>query len=531
MVDITNAESPPAAARGARAGRRSGGRAGNQRRGGGGVGHITGQWHIPRRLDPPIEPLSAEQLETVFDAAYKVLETIGLEFMHAEARTILKKAGANVDEDTHRARIPREIVIEAMKSAPAEFTVTPRNPERVLPMGGNATVFAPIGSAPNCSDLDHGRRPGNTADFQKFVKLAQSFDCLHTIGGYPVEPIDIHPSIRCLEAVSQKLILTDKAMHVYSLGEAYVEDGMEMVRLAAGLTEDEFCATPRMYTNINTNSPLKVDIPMMDGPLRLARRGQAVIITPFTLAGAMAPVTVLGAIVQQTAEFLGVATVLQLAAPGTPVVMGGFVSNVDMKSGAPAFGTPEFMRGAQVGGQIARRLGVPFRASNVNASNAVDAQSTWESAFSLWGILTGGVNYVLHGAGWLEGGLVASFEKYVIDCEMIQWLNAYLKPLEFNEDALGLEAMAEVGPGGHFFGCAHTQARYENAFHAPFLADWRNFQSWEEDGALNATQRANRIYKEVLDAYREPPMDSDARGALEDYVGRRIAEGGSPTDF
>lgn len=511
-----------------RGGRRGGGRAGNQRRG---AGFAQAPWSIPRHTDRFIEPLSADQLEMVLDGAYRALETVGLEFMHAEARQILKSAGASVDDSTHRVRIGREIVIEAMKSAPARFTITPRNPEREIPLGGDALVFSAVASAPNVSDIDGGRRPGNRADYQNLVRLTQSFNILHTIGGYPVEPIDLHPSTRHLDAFLDKLILSDKAVHTYSLGDAIVEDCMEMTRLAAGLSEEAFRAKPRMYTNVNTNSPLKVDIPMMDGPLRLARRGQAVIITPFTLAGAMAPITLAGAVAQQTAEFLAVATVLQLAVPGTPVCMGGFVSNVDMKSGAPAFGTPEYMRGAQMGGQMARRLGVPFRASNVNASNAVDAQATWESVFSLWGVASGGANYLLHAAGWLEGGLVASYEKLVLDCELLQAVAHYMRPVEVNEDALGLDAMTEVGPGGHFFGAAHTQARYETAFYSPFLSDWRNYQSWAEAGAETATDRAGRLAKQILADFQPPTMDDGARGALEAFVARRKAEGGMKTDF
>lgn len=514
----------------ARAGRRGGGRAGNQRRKESGA-VAQPAWSIPRHQDSCVEPLSAEQVERVLAAAYRVLETIGVEFMLPEARQILKAAGALVDEDSYRVRIGRDIVDAALRSAPRSFAITPRNPERVLPIGPETLVFAPVASAPNCSDLDGGRRSGNRRDFRSFLKLAQSFNCLHTLGGYPVEPIDLHPSIRHLDALSDMLTLTDKAIHAYSLGAEMVEDAMEMTRLAAGLSEAAFAAAPHMYTNINTNSPLKVDVPMMDGPLRLARRGQATIITPFTLAGAMAPVTVAGAVTQQTAEFLSVATVLQLARPGAPIVMGGFVSNVDMRSGAPAFGTPEYMRGAQIGGQMARRLGVPFRASNVNASNAVDAQAVWESGFSLWGVVTGGCNYMLHSAGWLEGGLTASFEKLVVDCEMLQNVAHYLTPLDMSDDALGVEAMAEVGPGGHFFGAAHTQARYETAFYSPFLSDWRNYQSWAEAGAANATQRASRIVKQLLADYDPPEFESDARDALAEFVERRKRQGGVKTDF
>jgi trimethylamine--corrinoid protein Co-methyltransferase len=488
-------------------------------------------WRIPRYLDKPIEPLSAEQIEKLLNAAHTVLETTGVEFMSAEARRILRAGGAIVDEDTHLVRIGRDVVAAAMATAPKTFTITPRNKERALPLGGDALVVSQVASAPNCSDLVHGRRAGTRDDFRKFLKLSQYFNCIHTIGGYPVEPIDIHPAIRGLEAMRDKLIFSDKATHTYSLSTGMVEDSMEMARLCAGLSDEQFCASPRIYTNINTNSPLKIDQPMIEGPIRLAKRGQATIITPFTLAGAMAPVTIAGAVVQQTAEFLAAATVLQLVAPGCPIVMGGFVSNVDMRSGAPAFGTPEFMRGAQMGGQMARRLGVPYRAANVNASNSVDAQALWESVFSLWGVITGGVNYIYHGAGWLEGGLVASFEKFIIDCELLYAIYAYLEPVDTSDAALGLDAIEEVGPGGHFFGCRHTQERFENAFYAPFMSDWRNFQSWFDDGAKSATERASSKFKEILATYKEPEMPSDCRGALDDFVQRRIEEGGVKTDF
>lgn len=259
----------------------------------------------------------------------------------------------------------------------------------------------------------------------------------------------------------------------------------------------------------------------------MARRGQAMILTPFTLAGAMAPITIAGALTQQNAEALAGITLSQLVRPGAPVVYGGFTSNVDMKSGAPAFGTPEYTQAAMASGQLARRYGFPFRSSNTTASNAPDAQAAYESQMSLWGALMGGCNLLLHGAGWLEGGLTASLEKFIIDIEMLQMMAAFFRPLPVDDASLALDAMREVGPGGHYFGAAHTLERYENAFYSPLLSDWRNFETWQESGSLDATQRANGIWKATLAASEAPPMDPAVREELEAFVTRRKAEGGA----
>jgi trimethylamine--corrinoid protein Co-methyltransferase len=260
----------------------------------------------------------------------------------------------------------------------------------------------------------------------------------------------------------------------------------------------------------------------------MAQMGQAVIVTPFTLSGAMAPASLAGALALQNAEALGVIAFTQLVRPGAPVVYGAFTSNVDMKSGAPAFGTPEYTRAAMAGGQLARRYGLPYRSSNACAANAVDAQAAYESEMSLWGAVMGGANLIKHGAGWMEGGLVASFEKLIVDAEILQMMAEFLQPLEVSDDTLALDAMREVGPGGHFFGAAHTLARYETAFYAPMVSDWRNFESWREAGALDAAQRANRIWKQLLAEYVPPPLDPAIDEALKDYVARRKAEGGVP---
>ncbi|MGH6886306.1 MAG: trimethylamine methyltransferase family protein, partial [Geminicoccales bacterium] len=263
---------------------------------------------------------------------------------------------------------------------------------------------------------------------------------------------------------------------------------------------------------------------MSDGLIAMARHGQPVIVTPFTLMGAMTPVTLAAALVQQNAEALFGIVLVQLAKAGAPVIYGGFTSNVDMKSGAPAFGTPEYTKATLAGGQLARRYRLPYRSSNVNASNAVDAQAAYESQMALWGCVMGGANMIYHGAGWLEGGLCASFEKIVLDAEMLQMMSEVLKPLEVSEETLALDAIREVGPGGHFFGAAHTLARYETAFYAPLLSDWRNFESWQEAGSPDTTQRANKLWKQLLADYVPPPLAPERAEAIDAYVARRKEE-------
>jgi len=267
---------------------------------------------------------------------------------------------------------------------------------------------------------------------------------------------------------------------------------------------------------------------MSDGLTAMARAGQAGVVTPFTLSGARAPATVAGALALQNAGALGVIAFSQLVREGAPVLYGGFTSNVDMKSGAPAFGTPEYVRAAMAGGQLARRYNLPYRSSNACAANAVDAQAAYESEMSIWGAVMGGANMVMHGAGWMEGGLVASFEKLVVDAEMLQMMAEFLQPIVVDEDTLGLSAIAEVGPGGHFFGAAHTLARYETAFYAPILSDWRNFENWRLAGAKDTAQRANEIWKQLLAEYQQPPLDPAIDEALRDFVAMRKAQGGVP---
>ncbi|PVA06844.1 trimethylamine methyltransferase family protein [Thalassorhabdomicrobium marinisediminis] len=523
---MTDAPREPAPKR-----RRAGGRAATAaKRRTGGLNQIP--WRVPRNLDRPIEPLDAEGVQAIHDGAMRILEDIGIEFLNPEALALFKEAGCTVAGTN--VRMGRDWVQEMVARAPAQFDITPRNPERRITLGGGHMVFGNVSSPPNYFDLEIGKKvSGSRAQCANFYRLTQYFNCIHFSGGYPVEPVDVHPSVRHLDVIFDKLTLTDKVAHAYSLGPERIEDVMEMVRISGGWTEEEFAASPKMFTNINSTSPLKHDIPMIDGCLRSIRRGQAVVVTPFTLAGAMAPVTLSGAVSLSIAEALSAIALFQHVRPGAACVLGTFTSNVDMKSGAPAFGTPEYMRATQMTGQMARFYGLPMRASGVCAANVPDGQAMWETSNSLWSAVQSGTNMVYHAAGWLEGGLIASPEKFVMDCEVVQMIQRYMEPavVATGPGEIAFDAVREVGSSGHYFGIQHTQDRYEDAFYEPFLSDWRNFEAWEEAGAIWTAERAHRIFKEVLADYEAPPMEAAIRSELEDFVARRKAEGGAPTDF
>lgn len=488
------------------------------------------EWRSVENPYGPMTLLSAESIEKIHDASLTILSEIGIDFLNDEAREICRQAGADVEKDGLRVRFDPALIEEKIKTVPKRFTLHARNPDRNLVMGDGHIGFCAVASAPNCSDLDGGRRRGNFEDYKNFVRLSQQLNIVHLNGGYPVEPIDIHPSIRHLDALAAMVTLTDKVFHAYSLGKARIEDGIEIARIGRGISSERMDREPSLFTIINSNSPLKLDIPMLNGIMTMARNGQPHVLTPFTLSGAMAPVTIAGALAQQNAEALAGIAFSQMVRPGAPAMYGGFTSNVDMKSGAPAFGTPEYTRAAIIGGQLARRYGFPYRSSNVNASNAPDAQAAYESEMAIWGAVLGGANMVMHGAGWIEGGLCASFEKVVMDAEILQMMAEFLKPIEVDDATLGLDAIRDVGPGGHFFGTQHTLDRYESAFYAPMLSDWRNFETWEENGSVDATHRANALYKQLLAEYEEPPLDPAIREELESFVARRKEEGGAPEE-
>ncbi len=490
----------------------------------GGIRQLS--WRTYTNPYGPTEVLDAGQIEAIHDASMRILEGVGMDFLHPEALDILAAGGAAVEAGTQRVRFDREMVAAMIATAPATFPLHARNPARDLVMGDGHVNFGCVASPPNVTDLDRGRRTGNFEDYANLVRLVQAFNIVQFLSGYPVEPVDLPPETRHLDCLAAAATLTDKVFHAYSLGRGRILDALEITRIAHGITMEELRGRPSLFTVVNTSSPLRLDGPMIEGVIEMARMGQVVVVTPFTLSGAMAPASLAGALAQQNAEALATFVLAQLASPGAPVMYGGFTSNVDMRSGAPAFGTPEYTRAALAGGQLARRYGVPYRSSNANAANAVDAQAAYESQMSLWGAVMGNASMVLHGAGWMEGGLVASFEKFIIDVEMLQMMAVFLDGITVDEDHLALGAIEEVGPGGHFFGAAHTLERYETAFYSPLVSDWSNYETWAEAGALTAAQRANAVWKQALAEYEPPPLADDRAEELADFVARRTAEGG-----
>ncbi len=484
-----------------------------------------------RRIINPLTRLnimSEEEENALHSASMQLLAEHGIRFSLAKARALLKTHGANVDEASQMVRFDPDLIMESIAKAPRGFTLKARNPKHDLLLDDRHINFSSVSSAPNAPDLQNGRRSGNQVDFENFLRLTQSVNAAQGSAGYPVEPIDIPVPVRHLHATRSILTLTDKTFRVYSHSRERTLDVLEMARLAHGLTETEFAQAPCVFASINPNSPREYDESMLWGMMACAEAGQALMISPFILAGAMAPASLAGALTQQNAEALAGIAFCQLVRPGTPVTYGGFVSNADMKSGAPAFGTPEHVKTTLVIGQMARRYGLPYRAANANASNVVDAQAAYESQMCLWACLLSGATYVYHGLGWLEGGLSASFEKFILDAEMIQGIVKSIEPIDFSKDELAVDAIGEISPGGHFFGSAHTIERYEQAFYHPLLSDWRNFEAWTEAGALDASQRAGQIVKDLLDSYEQPALEQDRLEALDDFVARREAEGGAP---
>lgn len=470
---------------------------------------------------PPMELLSADQVEAIHETSMRILEELGIEVMSAKALSILAAAGAKVDFATQTVRIDRGLVAEALKTAPSTFTLTPRNPEKRLHVGGNTINFGLVAGPPNVHDRERGRRSGNYADYCDFIRLTQHFNTLHMIGNQVCAPIELPANSRHLDTYRANLTLSDLVYHCTAIGAGRAIDGIRMMAIARGLTMDEMKADPSVLTIISVNSPRRFDDAMSEGLMAMAEHGQAVVVTPFTLMGAMAPVTLAGALAQQNAEALLGIVLAQLVNPGAPVVYGAFTSNVDMRSGAPAFGTPENAKANVVGGQLARRYGLPYRSTNGNASNVADAQAVYETEMSLWGAVLGHTNLLYHAAGWLEGGLTASFEKLVLDIEMLQHMIEFLKPIVVDEGELAFDAVASVATGGHFFGAAHTMTRYDTAFYQPLVSNWQNYENWQLAGGKDATERATDVWKRALAEYEEPAMDPAIREELDAYVAQR----------
>ncbi|MBT3556502.1 MAG: trimethylamine methyltransferase family protein [Rhodospirillales bacterium] len=473
---------------------------------------------------PPVEVLTSEQVGMIHDTSMRVLEEVGMRVDCPDTRALLKSHGNKVDEAKTHVWFDRKFVEERVAMAPSTFRVHTLNAERYLDYGGNNIIFASVGGPAFVNDLDKGRRPGTYAEYQDGLRILQSLNSCHFMNNGIFACMDQPANKRHLDTLFSCFTLMDKGMGASVLGRTRAQDAIDMACIAHGTDAAGIKERPVLVGNINTNSPLVLDTEMAQGAWTFAENGQPMIVTPFTLSGAMSPATVPGALVQQNAEALAGIAFLQTVNPGTPSIYGTFTSNVDMKTGSPAFGTPEYVQATLASAQLGRHYGLPVRASNTNASNVVDAQAAYESQMSLWACVLGHVNHINHAFGWLEGGLSASFEKFIVDAEMIQMLVESLTPMDISEETLGFGAIKEVGPGGHFFGAADTLSRYEKAFYEPMLSDWQNFENWEEAGKLTATDRANKIWKVLLEEYQAPAMDPAIRAELEAFVVRRKAE-------
>ncbi len=469
----------------------------------------------------PLELLAPEHLEQMHDASMRILESIGLAMLDAETLDIWEKAGAKVDRARQHVWMDRGLIMDAIAKAPSSFTWRARNPAHDVIIGGDHIVFAPQGGVAYVTDLDHGRQRGTLDDYEKFLKLNQMINVIHLAGEQLIAPHEVPASLRHLRRLPRAITLTDKALMEAAHGREITTDAIHMARLVFGDSPGD----PFIGGVINASSPLRYDDRMLGGLITYARAGQITIITPFILAGAMSPITLAAAMAQQNAEALAGIALTQLVRPGAPVIYGGFTSNIDMKSGSPAFGTPEGAWAMSIGAQFARRYHLPYRGSgSLNTSKAPDAQSVWETLWTTWPAVLSHTNFVMHAVGWLEGGLTVSYEKIIIDAESLAMFQHFLNGFEINDDTLALDMIAEVGPGGHHFGTPHTQARYSTEFYETFLADRQGYETWLAAGGQDAAQRANTIWKDVLAQYEQPPLDPAIQEALDDYVARREKE-------
>lgn len=481
-----------------------------------------------RQLRNPFTPqkvFSEDEVAALHATSLRVLEELGLKVLLPEARDLFKAAGARIVDDM--VYIGGEIIEAAVATAPKAFTIHGGAPSRAVEIELGSLAFQSGAGAPNVTDLKRGRRPGTLRDVRELTQLVQHFDCIQMLSP-GVEPQDIAPNVRHYAFLRAQLALSDKVPFLFSRGTPQVLDGFEMLRDFRGLSDAEFAAQPHCYTIINTNSPRQIDIPMAQGLIDFARYGQPSIVTPFCLMGAMAPVTVAGALVLSHAEALAAIALTQLANPGAPVMYGSFTSNVDMKSGAPAFGTPEQVKASLGTGQLARFIGLPWRNAAGCAANINDAQAAHETEISAWGALMAGATVIIHAAGWLEGGLTVSYEKFITDMEMVQVMAELCLPTAADEAALAFEALREVQPGGHFFGCAHTMERYAGAFYEPLVADWSNYGTWAERGGQDASTRATALWEKITATSKPPASATPERlAALDAFAAVRAAEGGA----
>ncbi len=471
---------------------------------------------------PHYEVLSEDAMAVLERGWRRLISEIGVEFLHDEALDHLRRAGQKVEGSV--VRFDPEFVLEQVEKAPKEFDLVARNPGCTVHVGGRHMFFAPTQGPPFVRDGVE-RREATFADFERFCRLTQVFDELDTPGGLCCEPNDRPLDSRHLDMLLAVQTLTDKPyMGAVITGEA-ARDTLTMTDMLFG---SEGSAEPEahVFAVVNANSPLRFDTRMLEAMMVYAAGGQVNVITPFLLMGAMAPASIPAALVQQTAEALAGLALTQLIRPGAPVILGSFLSHTDMQSGSPGFGGPESAMGLLCSGQIARRFGVPWRAGGgfLTSSPMPDAQSAYEGLNTMLPAFLAGAHYVEHADGWLESGLVACYEKFIIDIEMLRMLREEFTPLEVDEESLAFGAHQEVGHGGHFLGAAHTLERFRDCFYRPLLSSTDNFERWERRGGHDAAARAGELWRQAIEGYEEPPLDPDTRGRLEEYVTRRRAE-------
>ncbi|MBA3567473.1 MAG: trimethylamine methyltransferase family protein [Actinobacteria bacterium] len=499
------------------------------RRGGGRAARQAARLHavvdkVPfiTRTMTPVEVLSEEGLELIESNAETILEQVGIDFRDApDARDLLREAGAEVEDE--RVRFPRGLARQLVQAtAPKTFTQVARNPANSVEIGGMNTVFAPAYGSPFVRDLEGGRRYGTIEDFRNFVKLAYASPYLHHSGGTVCEPVDLPVNKRHLDMVYAHLRYSDKPFMGSVTHPERARDTVELARIVFGA---DFLEENTVILSLcNANSPLVWDATMLGAAKAYAEAKQAVLLTPFILAGAMSPVTIAGAATQTLAEALAGMAYVQLVRPGTPVVLGSFASSLSMQSGAPTFGTPEPALVLYVMAALARRLGVPFRSGGAfTASKIPDAQAAYESTNTMQPTFLGGVNFVLHAAGWLEGGLTMGYEKFVLDADQCGMWHEFAKGVDLSENGQALDALLTNGPGQHYLGHAHTLANFETAFYRSPVSDNSSFEQWEEEGATEAAQRATPIWKRMLEEYEPPPIDGAVDEELREWIDRKKA--------
>lgn len=511
MSDQPAAQEPTGSGRRGRSARRAA-------RGGGGPG--VQMPYITRKI-ATYDVLSEEGLAIVEGNADTVLEEIGIEFREdAEALAMWKDAGADVKGE--RVRFPKGLCRSLLKTAPETFTQHARNPDRNVQIGGKATVFAPVYGPPFVRDLEGNRRYATLDDFRNFVRLAYMAPSIHHSGGTVCEPVDVPVNKRHLDMVLTHMTLSDKPFMGSVTAPERAADTVEMCRILFG---KEFVDNNCVVINlINANSPMVFDETMLGAAKVYARANQATIITPFILSGAMSPVAVAGTLTQILAEVLAGAAFTQLCRPGAPVVFGTFASSMSMQSGAPTFGTPEPSLVSYGAAQLARRLKIPFRTGgSLCASKIPDAQAAYESANTLNCTLLAGTNFVLHAAGWLEGGLSASYEKFMMDIDQLGMAQRLSEGVDLSENGQAMSAIREVGPGQHYLGSAHTQANFETAFYRSSIADNNSFEQWLAEGEKTAAQRANELARNWLGMYEKPAIDPGVEEALTAFVANKKA--------